>query len=142
MVQFEVFGSFEEMMEAEQKARERADRYVQPWQLKARSGDILVSLPYEDLPIFHELLDNEKIVKDYLWKYGDNYEEEGFYILDLYNKPHMKNYRFTRSFSSACPEGELGDIHLSIAIGKISREKFDEIRQNGYRLDEPLTLER
>ena len=64
MVQFEVFGSFEEMMEAEQKARERADRYVQPWQLRARSGDILVSLPYEDLPIFHELLDNEKIVKD------------------------------------------------------------------------------
>jgi hypothetical protein len=134
VVEFEIFGSFEEMMEAERKAREAADARVESWQLKARSGDILVSMPYEDLPVFHELLDNEKIVRENLWKYGDDYEEEGIYTLDIYNEPHMKNYRFCRNYSEVVPEGELGDIHLSIAICKISREYFNELKERRFRV--------
>ena len=34
-------------------------------------------LPEYGFPVFHEILDNEKIVKENLWKYGDDYEEEG-----------------------------------------------------------------
>jgi hypothetical protein len=68
-------------MEQEQKARERADRYFQPWHYKVRAGDILISDSGYGFPIFHEVLDNEKIVGENLKKYGDDYEEEGLYIL-------------------------------------------------------------
>lgn len=138
MVEIQIFNSFREMMEAEQKAREAADARVRPWQLRARSGDILVSLPYDDLPVFHELLDNEKMVKEYLWKYGDSFEKEGIYTLDIYNEPHMKNYRFCRNYSKLVPQGELGDIHLSVTIGKISRECFNDLREKGFRLRTPI----
>jgi hypothetical protein len=126
------YDSFEEMMEAERKAREAADAMVQPWQLEYRAGDILVSDPGYGFPVFHEILDIEKIVKENFRKYGDDYEDEGIYLLDTYNQPHMRNYRFTRSYSVVVPEGEYGDIHLSIAIGKISREDFEELRARGF----------
>ena len=127
------YDSFEDMIEAEQNAREAADARVQSWQQECRAGDILVSDPGYGFPIFHEMLDNEKIVKDNLWKYGDDYEDEGIYLLDTYNEPHMRNYRFTRSYSVVVPEGEYGDIHLSIAIGKISRDVFNELKSNDFR---------
>ena len=128
------YDSFEDMMEAERKAREAADARVRPWQLKSRAGDILVSDPGHGFPVFHEILDNEKIVKENLRKYGDDYEDEGIYVLDTYSQPHMENYRFTRSYSVVVPEGEYGDIHLSIAIGKVSREVFGELKKNGFRM--------
>ena len=128
------YDSFEEMMEAERRAREAADAIVQPWQKDCRAGDILVSDPGYGFPIFHEILDNEEIVKENLWKYGDEYEDEGIYLLDTYNQPHMENYRFTRSYSVVVPEGEYGDIHLSVAIGKVGRDVFDELKGSGFRM--------
>lgn len=136
MTEITFYGSFVEMMEAEELARKKADSYVQPWQEKGRAGDILVSNPGYGFPVFHEILDNEKIVGDNLKKYGDDYEEEGIYILDLYRESHMKHFRFCCNYSVVVPEGELGDIHLSIVIGKITRELFDEIRDNGFRIED------
>ena len=132
MVKVTFYGSFEDMMEAESKARQQADTRVTPEQKKYRAGDIVVSDPGYGFPIFHEILDIEKLVRDNLRKYGDDYEEEGSYILDIYNEPHMKNYRFCRSYSVVVPEGELGDIHLSIAVGQVSREYFNRLKENGF----------
>jgi hypothetical protein len=129
------FDTFEDMMDAESKAGEAADAMVQPWQKECRAGDILVSDPGYGFPVFHEILDIEKIVKDDLWKYGDEYEEEAIYMLDTYNEPHMRNYRFTRSYSVVVPQGEFGDIHLSIATGKVSREYFNELKGRGFVLE-------
>jgi hypothetical protein len=127
------FGSWDELVEQERKARERADRYVQPWHYKLRAGDIVVSDPGIGFPIFHELLDNEKIVAENFEKYGDDYEEEGQYILDLYCFGEQPwNYRFCRNYSEVVPEGELGDIHLSIAQLKICSEEFEEIREKKF----------
>ena len=58
------FDSWDEAIEAEAKARESADARVQHWQQKVRAGDILISDPGYGFPIFHEVLDNEKIVGD------------------------------------------------------------------------------
>ena len=55
-------------------------------------------------------------------------------FFNIYNQPHMENYRFTRSYSIVIPEGEYGDIHLSIAIGKVSRDVFDELKDSGFRM--------
>ena len=121
-------------MESEEKARLAADEGVQAWQKKCRAGDILVSDPGYGFPIFHEILDNEKIVKEYLWKFGDDYEDEGMEILDSYNRPEMENYRFCRNYSVVVPRGELGDIHLSIAIGKVSKGYFNDMMEAGFRI--------
>ena len=136
MVEVTFYSSFEEMMEAEENARRIADSLVRPWQEKCRAGDILVSDPGYGFPVFHEILDNEKIVGENLKKYGDDYEDEGVHILDLYREPYMRNYRFCRNYSVVVPEGELGDIHLSIALAKVYRDAFEKLRDNGFRMDE------
>ena len=130
-------------MEAERQAREAADKRVEEWQIKARAGEILLSLPYPDLPVFHEILDNENMVGENLKKYGDDYEEEGMHVLDTYCFNHQPwHYRFCRSYSMACQEGELGDVHLSVAIGKVSREDFEKLKENGFIIDDPVEIYR
>ena len=126
--------SFEDMLEEMRKGTEAADAMVTEEQRRYRPGDIVVSDPGYGFPVFHVILDIEKVVKESLFKGGS--DRDGIYTLDLYREPHMRNYCFTKSYSEACPEGELGDIHRSIGIGKISRDVFEEIRANGYRIEE------
>ena len=133
---FKSYTSFEEMLADIRQATKEADERVTPQQQRYRPGDIVVSDSGYGFPIFHEILDIEKIARDDLWKHGDAVEDECIYLLDLYREPHMKNYCFTRSYSEACPEGELGDIHRSIGQFRISRENFEEIRQKGFRLEQ------
>lgn len=130
-------------MQAESKARQKADASVQPWQSKARAGEILVSDPGYGFAIFHEILDNEKLVRDGFEKHGNDYEGEGVYILDSYcfsQEPY--HYRFCNNYSVACPDGELGDVHLSIAVGKISMGDFDELRENSFEITRPIKIYR
>jgi hypothetical protein len=137
VVKITFYGSFEEMMEAEREARKAADARVTPQQRRYRPGDIVVSDSGYGFPIFHEILDNEKIVKENLERYGEEYEEEGMYILDTYCfNPQPWNYRFANNYSEACPYGELGDFHVSVGLGKISREKFKELKARGFNLEE------
>lgn len=129
------FGTWDDLMEQERSARLAADKRVQPWHYKLRAGDVAVSDSGYGFAIFHELLDNEKIVGENFKKYGDDYEDEGQYILDLYcfgEEPW--NYRFAKNYSEACPYGELGDFHLSVAQFKIPREKFEELKERDFIL--------
>jgi hypothetical protein len=142
MVEVTFHDSFDDMMGEIARARDSADARVQPWQEKHRAGDILVSDPGYGFAIFHEVLDNEKLVKDNLWKYGDDYEDEGIYTLDIYTEPHMKYFRFCNNFSVACPYGELGDFHISETIGKISREDFEYLKGNGFQIDRDINVYR
>ena len=66
MTEFTFYESLEELFDAEEKARKAADAKAKDWQKEARAGEVLVSQPYPDLIVFHEILDNEKIVKKYL----------------------------------------------------------------------------
>ena len=138
------YDSVDAMFDAERKARLEADKRVQPWHYRLRAGDIVVSDPGYGFPVFHEILDNEKIVKDNFQKYGDEYEEEGMYILDLYCfNPEPWNYRFCRSYSEVVPDGELGDIHLSIALGKLKNwEDFQRLKAKGFYIDESVEVTR
>lgn len=136
MVEIKFYDSWEEAMEAESKAREAADAKVRSWQQRVRAGDILVSQPYPDLVVFHEVLDIERIVGDNLKKYGEDYEPEGIWTLDIYKEPHMKNYRFCRNYSEVVPQGELGDIHLSIVLGKIDTEVFKYLKEREFELED------
>jgi len=133
-MQFKAYDSFEDMMQDIRDASESADQRVTPEQKRYRPGDIVISDSGYGFPIFHDLLDIEKIVKDNLWKYGDNYEDEGIDILDLYREPHMKFYCFTKSYSEAVPQGELGDFHRSQGLYRIPRVLFEDIKNDGFRI--------
>ena len=136
MVEITFYDSLEELFEAERRAREAADARVTPEQARYKAGDIVVSDSGYGFPVFHEILDIEKIVGENIRKYGELYEDEGLYLLDLYREPHMRYFRFVRNYSEACPEGELGDFHVSIGLGKISREDFEIYRERRFRVEE------
>ena len=101
------FDSFEEMMEALERAIREADEKVQDWQREIKPGDCFMrSTPY-GFAIYCEVL--------------GEYEEE-----------HLRNFRFCRCYSVACPDGELGDVHVSTIKRRITREEFEEARRKGW----------
>lgn len=135
MVEITFYDSDEDMWEDLGRAMKAADARVTEEQKKYRAGDIFLSDSGYGFPIFNEILDIEKLVKDNLWRYGDDYEDEGIDTLDLYREPHMKYYRFCRAYSEVVPEGELGDVHLSVGLYRIPKELFEEISARGFRLE-------
>ena len=56
-------------------------------------------------------------------------------VLDDYTEPHLRHYRFCRYFSVACPEGEVGDVHVSTVLCLISRAFFEAIRVAGWQME-------
>ena len=67
-------------------------------------------------------------------KKGDCYMQETEYGFNIYGKvlknsyrqKNLRNYRFVKAYSVACPEGEIGDIHVSVISRIISKEEFEE----------------
>ena len=83
---------------------------MRPWQARAEPGDRFVSVSPEGLVIFGQVL--------------EGYAEE-----------RLQHYRFCRCYSVVCPEGELGDVHVSTIGGFITAEQFDEAREKGWAPD-------
>lgn len=124
MVEFEVYGSFEEMMEAERRARELADSRVKPAQAEIKPGQYFINFHYgPDLPIFGEILDYKTLGID---------EEEQEYVNESYEQPHMKFYKPTKAYSVACEWGEVGDIHVSEISAIIDKELFAWYAKHGW----------
>ena len=102
------FDSIEEMFNEIREAQQAADARVKPWQAAIKHGDFFV-----------------KVVKfgaDFLTIYGE--------IIESPN--HMKHYRLSRCFSVACPEGEMGDVHVSTVLFLIDKESFELARLAGW----------
>ena len=135
MVDVTFYNSFEDMMNGLGKAMDTADARVTEQQKRYRPGDIVMSDSGYGFPIFHDLQDIEKMVGEGFKKYGDDHEDEGIYLLDLYREPHMRYYCFSKSYSEACPDGELGDFHISQGLYRIPREVFEELKDRGFRLE-------
>jgi len=95
------YDSAEEMLDALTEAMEAADSRVQEWQKAIKKGDCFWQETEYGFNIYGEVLEDE-------------YEGD------------LQHYRFCKCFSEACPEGELGDTHVSIVSGIISREEFTE----------------
>jgi len=134
MVKITFYDSIEEMWNDLSRAMKIADERVTEEQKKYRPGDIVVSDSGYGFPIFHEILDIETLVRENLWKYGDDDEDEGIYTLDLYRQPHMRYYCFANNFSEACRDGEFGDVHRSVILFKIPKLVFEELRKRASSL--------
>ena len=111
-MEVEFFDSHEAAIQRLRQAMEAADARVRPWQAALRVGDCILSIVEDGLVVFGE-------------------------VLEGYQEPHLKHYRFCRCFSVACPEGELGDVHVSTVACRISRQFFEEMRQAGWAMEGP-----
>lgn len=122
-----------EFFEAEDRNRKAADANVNPEQSALKPGDFFVRHAY-GITIYGEIIDpvtlslNGRRIEDLT----EEEQEEIRDIRELYNDETMKNYRFTRSYSSVCPDGELGDIHISTVSRTISREEFLSAQKKGW----------
>lgn len=112
-------------------AREAADARVVPWQVHVRAGDLALSFNH-DLEgwVGVEILDA---------LHGADADERK-YLAETYGAPEMKHYRFARAFSPVCPDGELGDVHVSTLACLVPREAFDAARAADWGGSDPRTL--
>ena len=109
-MEVEFFDSLEEAQARLRQAMEAADAHVKPWQAAVKVGDCFIADGgEEDLLVFGE-------------------------VLEGYRETHLRHYRFCRCFSVACPEGEVGDVHVSTVLCLVSREFFEAMRQEGWQM--------
>jgi hypothetical protein len=118
-----------EAMMADLKAdMEAADARVKPWQEKAAAGMYYVRLmPELDLVVYGEILDPVQGEKD-----AGADEEEVEAMREQYAQPHMRHYRFTKSYSQACDHGEFGDVHVCTIGGFLTKEGFELAKAQGW----------
>ena len=113
------------MMEDLGRAMKEADSRVKPTQAAIKPGQHFIN--YNDdlgIAIFGQILDIGRLSAN---------PEEQKYINEDYSQPHMKYYRPTRCYSEVCPEGEIGDIHLSEIDAITDPELFSFYQENGWR---------
>ena len=106
-MKIEFFDTLEAAQARLREAMEAADGKVTPWQAAIGPGDCFIADGgEEDLLVFGE-------------------------VLEGYTEAHLRHYRFCRCFSVACPEGEVGDVHVSTILAVVSRAFFEAMRQAG-----------
>ena len=99
-------------MQEIERMRLAADARIKPTQTRIKAGQFFINMRYgSELPIFGEVLETQ----------------EG-----LYKEEHMRNYRLTRAFSKACPEGEMGDTHVSEVAAIIDSRLFEFYQKNHW----------
>lgn len=101
----------EAWFQAEMEAQREAAKNIKPWQREIKAGDYFVRTS-GGISIYSEVLPD------------DDEEEEEF------SRP--EEYRFTRSYSVACPQGERGDVHLSVVERVITRDEFEAFRRQSW----------
>jgi len=122
-----------ELFRSENEARQIADSKVAPEQVALKPGDFCVRVAH-GITIYSEILDaanlllNGRQVNDLDEDELEEYQD----VLDSYKEEALKHYRFTRSYSYLCPQGELGDIHISTVHRIITKEEFLAAQCKGW----------
>jgi hypothetical protein len=124
MAKIQMFESVEAMFAEIETQRSAADARMQPWQQALKAGDFVLRYePSEHLLIWGALRDP---VEDDRECGAD--EDELVYVRDLYASPHMVGFRAGRHYSVIVPDGEIGDIHVSTVLCKLTQTQFDAAR--------------
>ncbi len=108
-MEFEAFDSFEEMMARLNEQTLRADAQVRPWQARIKTGDYFRRSSGYGFDIYGEVLPEEQP-----------------------REPHLRHYRFCNCYSVACPEGEMGDVHVSIIEVLLTKSEFSTAQEQGW----------
>lgn len=128
MVKVLAFGSLEEALDHLSLCQKQADRRVDPF-LELKAGDFFVRIAGE-IVIYGEVLD--PALPAFPGKHSKRELAEIREEAQIYGQPHMRHYRFTRCFSPCCPDGELGDVHVSTVQALLSKEQFELAKKNHW----------
>lgn len=108
-MEFEAFGSFDEAMEKLGREMRAADARVQPWQAAIKPGDYFMhGTPY-GFNIYGEVLKEDEP-----------------------REQPLRFYRLCQAYSVACPEGEMGDVHVSVIERLLSEVEFREAKDRRW----------
>lgn len=97
------------MIEDLSLAMQRADENVQDWQKAIKKGDC------------------------YRQETEYGFSVYGVVLKNAYKDKYLQNYRLVRAYSIACPDGEMGDVHVSSISEVITKEEFERARANGWK---------
>ena len=113
------YNTLEEMFEDMDKQRRIADKSVNPIQALIQPGQYYVNYqPDIDLFVFGEILDYKTLGAT---------EHEQKQINELYSQTHMRYFRPSKAYSTICPNGEIGDVHLSTILAVIDKKFFGSL---------------
>ena len=103
------FDDSEDLFTQMRRDQAEADSRVEAWQAAITTGDY-VARPGPDFMIYSEVLEDPE------------------------PRPYsLQHYRFTKSYSIGCPNGELGDIHVSTIERQLAEQEFHELREQGWQ---------
>jgi hypothetical protein len=88
IVNITFYSNTEEMLDDLSRAMQEADEKVKPWQSQIKKGDCFWQNTEYGFKIYGKVLRN------------------------AYREKYLRNYRFCKCCSEACPEGETGDVHV------------------------------
>ena len=107
-MEFSAFGDLDEMFRQMREDQQAADGSVRDWQASVKPGDY-VARSGPGFMIYSQILDDPEP-----------------------RDASLAHYRFTRSYSLACPSGELGDLHVSTIEKIITADDFKAARERGW----------
>ncbi len=99
-----IIKQVDDLFEAENANQEAAALQIQSWQAVIKPGDFFVRSEM-GLTIYGKVMPDS--------------ESDGA-------------YRFTRCFSEMCPEGELGDMHISTVTRILTKAEFLAAKKTGW----------
>lgn len=104
------FDDLDDMFFQLRKDMDEADLRTQPWQIKVKPGDLFVrNTPY-GFRIYGKILPEEEP-----------------------RQLGVQLYRLCEAYSQTCPNGEVGDIHVSTIERLLTQEEFDAVQARGWR---------
>lgn len=128
----ETFEDFEDIFAAMEEGQKQADSRTTEWQTQLKPGDFFIRA-VGDISIFCKVLDPSVPAFDDVSMSEEDLAEIEADAL-WYNEPHMQKFRFCHAYSQFCPEGELGDVHVSTALLQIDEEMFLRAKALGWKL--------
>jgi len=135
------FGSYEEMqayIEEQNASLVEAMKDLTPEQLSITFGGYAIRfVPHGDLTlaIFGHVFTNEEMVSKEVESGASS--DELIVILSKFHQLYADGYRYGEWFSVICPEGEVGDAHVT-TLWPITEADFEHAKNN--RWDPPKYL--
>ncbi len=109
LMDIQPFDSSEEFMRSLRRDMDAADARVQPWQVAIKPGDHFRRESEYGFPIYGVVLNEDEP-----------------------REQHVRHYRLCNCYSIACPEGEIGDIHVCTIDELINQCDFDSAKQRAW----------